>query len=560
MVWSHRWSAAGCGSVLMMLYASQVSGQAVPQSVAPGQIEKRFEAPIAPREAPEPTIPRLDGEVPPVQADAVRFTLSGIEIEGATVFREAEFVPIYEPLLARDVALADIYKIAAAITAKYQEKGYILSRAVVPEQQVDLGIIRIRVVEGYLDQIIFRGDVEGSPELLQSYAEKITQVQPLRRDVLERYLLLMSDLPGVTLTHALTPSPAGEGAHTLTITLQHKSVEGFLRADNRGSRYVGPYQLWAGVGLNSVFGLYESTRMRFITATQTEELRYIDLAHTENVGTEGTKVTLSASHSRSFPGFTLEDSNIESRGFQAEASLAHPAIRSKDEDLFLTSRFTLRNSERDEQGIEVFDDRLRVIRAGLRYSFTDGLKGRNNVSVEGSQGIAGLGATDNDSSTLSRAGGRHDFAKATVDLFRYQPLFPQWGAQFAATGQKSAHKLLLSEQIGIGGEGFGRAYDPSEITGDDGIAFRVELQRDGSFGGRLLRQYQIYGFYDVGEVWTRGSDDGAALASVGLGTRVLADGGLLGSLEIAKPLTRPVQAMGDDGKDVRLFFTLTASF
>lgn len=560
MVGSFRWSAAGCGLALMMLCASQVSGQAVPQSVAPGQIEKRFEAPAAPRATPEPAIPRLEGEVPPALAGTVRFTLSGIEIEGATVFQEAEFVPLYEPLLARDVTLADIYKIAAAITAKYQEKGYILSRAIVPEQQVSLGIIRIRVVEGYLDQIVFRGDINGPADLLQSYAEKITHVQPLRRDVLERYLLLMSDLPGVTLTHALTPSPAGEGAHTLTIALQHKSVEGFVRADNRGSRYVGPYQLWAGIGLNSVFGLYESTRMRFITAAQTEELRYVDLAHTENIGTEGTKMTLSANHSRSFPGFTLEDDNIESRGFQAEASVAHPAVRSKDEDLFLTSRFTLRNSERDEQGVGVFDDRLRVIRAGLRYGFTDGLKGRNSISLEGSQGIAGLGATENDSTTLSRRGGRHDFTKATIDLFRYQPLFPQWGAQFTATGQKSAHKLLLSEQIGIGGEGFGRAYDPSEVTGDDGVAFRVELQRDGSFGDGLLRQYQVYGFYDAGEVWTRGSDDGAALASVGLGARVLADGGLLGSLELAKPLTRPVQAMGDDGKDVRLFFTITASF
>ncbi len=560
MAQSSRWSAVGCGLALLMLCGGPAFGQAVPQSVGPGQIEKRFEVPVPPREVPEQAIPRLEGEVPPAQADTVRFTLSGIEIEGATVFHEAEFVSIYEPLLARDATLADIYRIAAAITAKYHEKGYILSRAVVPEQQVSFGVIRIRVVEGYLDQIVFRGDVKGSTELLQSYAEKITHVQPLRRDVLERYLLLMSDLPGVTLTHALTPSPAGDGAHTLTIALRHKSVEGLLRADNRGSRHVGPYQLWAGIGLNSVFGLYESTRMRFITATQTEELRYIDLAHTENVGTEGTKVTLSASHSRSLPGFTLEDDNIESQGFQAEASVTHPAIRSKDEDLFLTSRFTLRNSERDEQGIGVFEDRLRVIRAGVRYGFTDGLKGRNSVSLEGSQGISGLGATDNDSTTLSRAGGRHDFTKATVDLFRYQPLFPQWGAQFTATGQKSAHKLLLSEQIGVGGEGFGRAYDPSEITGDDGLAFRVELQRDGSFGDGLLRQYQIYGFYDVGEVWTRGSDDGAALASVGLGTRVLADGGLLGSLELAKPLTRSVQAMGDDGKDVRLFFTLTASF
>ena len=110
----------------------------------------------------------------------------------------------------------------------------------------------------------------------------------------------------------------------------------------------------------------------------------------------------------------------------------------------------------------------------------------------------------------------------------------------------------------MGGEAFGRAYDPSEITGDDGAAFRLELQRDGT--GRLLQQYQLYGFYDAGEVWTRGSNDSSALGSAGIGVRVLVDDTWLGTLEVSKPLTRSVEAMGEDGRDVRLFFTLAANF
>lgn len=545
-------------AAMVGLFIGAAYAQNAPQSIAPGQIEKRFETPLGLREVPEAEIPRIQGQVTPADAERVRFTLSGVVIDGATVFPEADFVKFYETLLAREVSLAEIFDVAAAITAKYQQSGYTLSRAIVPQQEISLGVIHIRVIEGYLDRIVFRGEVKGPQDLLQRYAEKITAVQPLRRDILERYLLLMDDLPGVTLSHTLTPLEPDSGAHILTITLQHKTYEGFARIDNRGSRYVGPYQGWLGVGLNSAFGLYENTRVRFVTASQTEELRYFDISHTQNVGAEGTKVTLSASHSRSLPGFTLEEDNIESRGLQGEASLLHPIIRSQDEDLFLTSRFTWRNSERDEQGVRVFDDRLRVIRAGLRYQFADGLKGRNSIAFEGSQGIAGLGASDNGSSLLSRAGGRHDFTKGNLDISRYQPLVPQWGLLMLATGQKSAHKLLLSEQIGLGGEAFGRGYDPSEITGDDGAAFRAELQRDGR--ASLLGPYQVYGFYDAGQVWARGANTSAALSSAGLGARILVDETWFGSLEVSKPLTRSVEALGDDGRDYRLFFTLAVNF
>jgi hypothetical protein len=42
--------------------------------------------------------------------------------------------------------------------------------------------------------------------------------------------------------------------------------------------------------------------------------------------------------------------------------------------------------------------------------------------------------------------------------------------------------------------------------------------------------------------------------------RFLMQGGYFASLEVAKPMTRPVDAMGLEGDDPRLFFVLSSNF
>jgi hemolysin activation/secretion protein len=93
----------------------------------------------------------------------------------------------------------------------------------------------------------------------------------------------------------------------------------------------------------------------------------------------------------------------------------------------------------------------------------------------------------------------------------------------AVTGQTFGNRLLTPEQFGVGGSQFGRGYDPSEITGDSGVAGKVELQYN--------RQHQIkdfvvptqyYGYWDIGKVWSEkprfvGSQ---SLSSAGVGVHV----------------------------------------
>jgi len=138
-----------------------VTAQEVPGQIDPGRIEKRFEKPPVPKSTLEPVVPSEPEAVPPEDLEKIKFVLTGTVIEGSTVYTDSDFLPLYEKYLNTQVSLADVYRIAEAITARYRNDGYILSRTVVPPQRIQNGMVRITVIEGFIDSISIEGSVKG---------------------------------------------------------------------------------------------------------------------------------------------------------------------------------------------------------------------------------------------------------------------------------------------------------------------------------------------------------------------------------------------------------------
>jgi len=470
---------------------------------------------------------------------------------------------LYEHLLATEVSLADVYAIADAITDKYKADGYVLSRAFVPAQPVPFGSVRIQVIEGYVDRIVMRGEVKGLRSLIQAYAEKITALRPLQVADLERYILLMNDLPGVTARTALNPSPESPEAYDLIITLEHAFVDGFAHTDNHGSRFVGPVQVLAGVGLNSVLGLYEKTSIRYATARPMSELRFVDIEHQENLGSDGTRLILSGSDTFSEPGFTLRDDDVDSRSRRATVALTRPIVRRRNHTVLLNGEATWRNSRSTEQGVPSRDDRLRVLRLGGTYFFRADWGGGNRLTVTASQGVNVLNASTPGSPNLSRSDGKSNFTKIAASILRLQQLSQSWALLFTAQAQKSADPLLSAEEFLLGGKAFGRAFSPAELAGDDGGAFSIKAQYTGEPGLDFLKNYQLYIYYDKGAVWNFNSGSDPAhrtLASLGAGASINILDHLSAYFEVAKPLLRGVLERGTKARDTRFFFGVTGHF
>ena len=532
-------------------------------SWGPGQIEQSLLLSSTPRAILLDTSQDDGTDSLPSGTRELSLMFNAVVIEGSTVYTEDQLAPIYEEFLGTELALAEVFRIAERITAKYRNDGYILSKVIVPPQTISEGRVRFRVIEGFINEVRIEGS-EGESQLLAAYAAKIRNSRPLSAEDLERYLLLLEDLPGITSEAVLSPAKDVPGASDLLILVSGRAVDGYVRIDNQGTKFNGPGQFWFGANFNSLAGTHHRTSVRLVAAGKdAKELRNLEIDHERQLGTEGRKLRLQFLQTISEPGHTLRNLNIVSKSQLLSIGYSDPLVRSRSRNLSLHADLVFRDSETTIFGNRLSRDRVRFLSLGALYDSADQFGGINQIEVNVDQGLGFLGASREGTTDLSREKARLDFTKARLTASRLQRLGGRLSLLARFASQVSLAKLPASEEFGVGGERCGRAYDASEITGDHGACLLLEVRYGHNMGEAAPAGYQIYGFYDIGGVWRKTPGPlgkKAHLSSAGIGTRFNFTEKLSGSFEVAWPRTSKVDKREIDVGSRRGSFAITTRF
>jgi hemolysin activation/secretion protein len=182
------------------------------------------------------------------------------------------------------------------------------------------------------------------------------------------------------------------------------------------------------------------------------------------------------------------------------------------------------------------------------------------------EGLPGLGSTESDDVEKSRRDADGAFTSVQLTAARRQHITDKVSLYLGGKAQFSFDPLLADEECSVGGEIYGRGYDPAEIADDDCLAGTVELQFTPEWRPDFLKEivpsYQLYGFYDVGRVWPEDGDfgDGNALQSAGIGLRTQFWDWLRVDLEVAKPLTRERSFDTHDKRMPQFYLGATTQF
>jgi len=564
---------AGLGSLILLAGTSSLAfaqlstaqDQAATGPASAGRVQEQLEERrFSPNVGSKVEVKDLVLQNMPANADQIRFNLAGIEFEGVGVYDENAMRPIFADKLGGTVTLADVYAIATAMTNKYRNDGYILTQVIVPPQTIDGGIVTLRAVEGFVDQILVSGDDQASAlKTIRAYANRIHSVGALNVADLEKFLLLINDLPGVDARSILSPSKTKTGASDLRIIVERDPYDAFLGVDNYGSRYLGPVQLTAAGALNSFFGNNERISAQFVAAPDNAELYFFSFGYDQPIGTAGTVIRTSYSHANTEPGYDLDQFDVNGKSDFASVKVEHPFLRSRSRNLYGHILVDWRDVQSRNDLEPTREDRIRAVRIGGRYEFMDNIftAGINSINLEFAQGLNVFGASSENDIRLSRPAGDPTFSKITASVQRLQRVTSDLNFLMAAKGQLSNSALLSSEEFGVGGVNSGRGFDSSEVVGDDGVSAKLELQWNEPTPLGLFQDYQLYGFYDIGKVWNDDatiSDNDESLASTGVGIRADFTDDIKAGLAVAFPLTRDVQTQGDD--DPKLYFNLNRSF
>lgn len=434
----------------------------------------------------------------------------------------------------------------------------------------------IQVIEGYVGQVNVIGKPKGAKGILQSYGNHIIQSKPLQIKVMEKYLLLANELPGVQAKAVLEPSKTKQGASDINLVTQTKQYSGYLSYDNYGTLYIGPNEISAGGEMDSIFRSGDSTQVNYAATTKANELTFLQLLHNTPLGTNGSRFIVSGNEAKTQPGLSLQPLLVKGISNVYYAMLQYPWLRSRSKNITLDASFNYIDSKvlfMTSQAT-LYVDHLRTLRFGGNYDLADSWQGSNSFSAHAEVGLPILGETsvaqgNNIFVQTSRFGASGHFTKFEMLLSRLQQLGnSRYSLYGIIKGQYALDPLLASEQFGFGGvqQALGRGYDSAEIIGDRGLAGSIEFRMNLNPGNLLLQSTQLYTFYDAGIIWNNknvaGTKSEVSATSAGAGARLYFTKYLTGNILFAQPLTKKVDAYTAANKNssaTRFFFGITAT-
>jgi hemolysin activation/secretion protein len=521
-------------------------------SQGPAAIERTI-----PRQLPQsqlaPVIAAPSRIAPARSADVGRFTLGAVNIERATVFSKAELSKDFEPYLATEVDQSRLTEIAARITARYRDAGYLLSYAIVPPQSVRAGIVRIVILEGRVTTVEVVG-AGSAKSAIEATASAIVKDTPLRVATLERAIGLVRDLPGFTVTDVrLARSDRDPTRHSLKIVVARDRVRALAYSDNRGTEHAGRLRFYSSASLSSL--AMAGDELRFdLFAIPGSHLRYVygqALAATP-IGHDGLRFTASASAGDLYQ---RASGRIDGESTNLTAQLSYPVLRSRA--LTIVAKLAVNDwrGVAELAGVRNQRDRLRVARIGFDLSNESTTRLNGDFTLSRGLGFDAMTRVGDPLASRPDASGR--FTKAAFSFQAARPVSAKATVKFAIAGQYSDRPLLSAEEFALGGSRFGRAFDFNELTGDHGLAAGIEGAYRPGDPKRGPQGVELFGYVDGGRVFqsrSPASSPNRSLMSAGLGSR-FSIAGIAFSAEAGVPLH-----FQGGSKSLRGFFTAYRAF
>lgn len=527
--------------------------QNAPQQIDPGIVTKTVAAPPVERRAPE----QAHVELPPAAgAPAARqpIIVGAIRVDGADDLPSQEMMAAISSYIGHRLSSDDVQDLLTAVSGVARAHGYLFAHSAIPPQTLTAGVLRIALDKGQVDEVRVIGDARPA---VAAILKPLEGHAPKREEV-ERRLMIAGDLPGVTVGDARYAIEAGRGV--LIVRVAYRRVDGSAAIDNRGLDALGPERARLTVNLNGLLG--DSDQVTFqglATPIEPHELIALYGRYAIQPTANGTQFAISGSYGETHSGGRWSGFDPRGRSDSIGISVAQPLLRSAKTSLWLIVEGQRTAVDEWWNGALVRRDRVTTI-GGSINGYTPLAGGWLRAGGEISQALMVMGATPRDNPLASRYDAGSDFTMVSAWANWQGDLAGPFSARLAATAQLASAPLPAVEQLTIGGPYFGRGYNWSERSGDEGVLGSAELRaRVLNRTTGTVRSVQLYTFGDAGYVRNLKTDFGTGdLYSAGAGARITLGKHLNLEIEAAFPINADRYDSGN--KSPRLSFSLSSSF
>ncbi len=459
------------------------------------------------------------------------FAITRFAVEGNSLLPAAEVEGLLAPFAGPGRDFADVQSAVEALQEAYRRHGYSVVRVQLPEQELDRGVVQVKVIEPRIGQVRVEGNRAFSTTNIRASLPGLREgAAPNVRDI-SASLKVANTNPAKQTTLELKDGSQPDTVDATLRVAEDKPWRIGLNADNTGSPDTGRTRLGVLYQHANLWGRDHVGSLQYTTTVeQPSKVSVYGAGYHVPLYALGDSMDFFASYSNVNSGAVTAgvlDLQVSGKGSVAGARYNHalPQWGKLASTLVAGIDWRAYRNNVDLAGFQLGGD-VTVRPLSLTYSgqlaLASGLLG---FQLTGVQNIRG-GANGGDAAFSAQRAG----ALANYRLLRYgagytQQLPMDWQLRLQLSGQSSSDALVPGEQFGAGGAASVRGFREREVAGDSGHFASAEIETPNwcPTGAAASVRCHAVAFVDAASVSRNnalpGEQQRTSIASTGLGLR-----------------------------------------
>ena len=443
-----------------------------------------------------------------VEGEGTPFRVKAIKLVGNKIYSNDELMAV---LTEGNTAVSvtgmltfnQLQKLAGKITSYYQNNGYIVGQAVIPEQDVTNGVVTIHIIEGRIDKVRADAKAWNKDNKLVEEFNKIYNDTGITNDNLTYTMARLGEATGTVGSVNLQPSNKVGGSEVVLYTRDLPLFFYGFTADNFGGKSLGVYRGNAFVGGNSWLTDGDYTRLEFGATNEFSRSNRFDLTYSIPIGFSGWTGSVRTWRTEYNLGGTFAATHATGEAQAGEAAMNYALHRSASARadwktgysfVYLSDKVGSVNANRDRH--------VQSVWTGLAGYAEDTLLKTRARTVYTTGVTAGqLAFEDPVAKAADKTGVKTEgsFAFLTASASREQVLFDDWSVFAWGRGQIANKNLDSYNKMALGGPTAVRAYSGGESAGDNVVIGTSELRYLYTFSlFERTAAARLAAFYDLG--------------------------------------------------------------
>lgn len=461
-------------------------------------------------------------EVQP-QKTGYKIKVRGFHITGQTIYSEEKLQALVKDQTNRELTLSELEAAARSIAMYFRDHGYMVANAYIPAQDINNGTVEITVVPGRFGNLEVRNNSTLSDAEVGKMLKGIKSGAYVKKDKLERTLLLLSDVGGIGIKATLVPGKANGTTDLIVEINKTDRVNAEISMDNYGNRFTGKDLRSLHLDIHNLTHIGDEGKLNINNSGG--NLNNAGGSYTMPIGGQGAK--LGVGYSRLHYSLDQEFETLNFNGESKDTSIfaSYPIVRSRNYNLYGRIGYDHRQIQDRTYDIYFTDKHSNVWSLGLSGDSRDkkGGGGVNSFALtfsvgrlafDGGRDISGFTPEYQDSISAQTAG---TFTKVNLDFSRLQYINNKLNLYLGLTGQMANKNLDASEKLYLGGAYGVRAYPQGEASGDQGYLLSAEMRYQMADPSLQLTAFIDHGHVDGNRNNYLGAADSRTLTGAGLG-------------------------------------------